>query len=308
VSELSLDDAEITPRSTHSPNRMKARTTVTLRGFLVGLVSLESVPPCPAARRHGRLAAKRWQWEAAANRPRQVRTPRWRGQFDHVAHRVDSSRQWTTVASALASGISLISVRIPLLRTDAGSADRHLTEFPDAALRPGRTGSRAESRGWGERIGFGPSKDRSGCDTIQRAPCRRREYVLRPMLVGRNAERELIDSLLAAARSGQSDMLAVLGGPGTGKTTVCGYARRGAFLMRVVAISGAEEEADLPRLGLSQKAAALADVADVLNGPAKNVVASLGRGASPDAVPAGARSGRAPTPSARRQRRNRCSS
>jgi transposase-like protein len=66
------------------------------------------------------------------------------------------------------------------------------------------------------------------------------------MLVGRRAERERIDSLLASARNDDATVLAFVGGPGAGKTMLCRYAIDAAAGMRVVLLAGAEADAHLP--------------------------------------------------------------
>ena len=72
------------------------------------------------------------------------------------------------------------------------------------------------------------------------------------MLVGRDAERQRIDGLIAAARVGRSGVLVVTGEAGIGKTTLLEYARNAAGGMRLLTASGSEAEQDVPFGGLAQ--------------------------------------------------------
>ena len=72
------------------------------------------------------------------------------------------------------------------------------------------------------------------------------------MLVGRHAERQQVDAVLAAARLGQSGVLVLTGEPGIGKTALLAYAQERATSMQVLAVTGSETERDLPFAGLAQ--------------------------------------------------------
>jgi DNA-binding CsgD family transcriptional regulator len=66
------------------------------------------------------------------------------------------------------------------------------------------------------------------------------------MLLGREAERARIESLLAGARAGRGASLLIRGEPGIGKTALLAYAEEQASGMRVLHAHGVEAEADLP--------------------------------------------------------------
>lgn len=72
------------------------------------------------------------------------------------------------------------------------------------------------------------------------------------MLVGRGAERAVIDGLFEAARGSRSGALVIRGGPGVGKTALLEDARRRAGDMHVLTARGVESESDLPFAGLHQ--------------------------------------------------------
>ncbi|UQU68253.1 LuxR family transcriptional regulator [Couchioplanes caeruleus] len=71
------------------------------------------------------------------------------------------------------------------------------------------------------------------------------------MMLGRTAERALIDGLLTDARAGRSDALVLTGEPGIGKTTLIKYALDHAEGMRVLSARGYEAESEIPFAGLS---------------------------------------------------------
>jgi DNA-binding CsgD family transcriptional regulator len=66
------------------------------------------------------------------------------------------------------------------------------------------------------------------------------------MLLGRDRERLRIDQSLAQARSGISAMLALVGEPGIGKTTLLSYAADRSAGMRLLQARGVESEAQVP--------------------------------------------------------------
>lgn len=72
------------------------------------------------------------------------------------------------------------------------------------------------------------------------------------MLVGRDAERRILDDLLQAARDGRSATLVLHGEPGIGKTALLSYAEVGAAGMTVLRSVGIESEHELPFAGLHQ--------------------------------------------------------
>lgn len=74
------------------------------------------------------------------------------------------------------------------------------------------------------------------------------------MLIGRAAERGVIDSLVAHARSAQSGVLLLRGEAGIGKTALLEYASTAAAGMSIHRLVGTELEKDLGFGGLSQLA------------------------------------------------------
>ncbi len=70
------------------------------------------------------------------------------------------------------------------------------------------------------------------------------------MLLGRERERAAIDGLLATIRSGQSAVLALVGEPGIGKTSLLTYAEDGATGLALLRARGVESEMQLPFAGL----------------------------------------------------------
>src|SRR6266516_5861254 len=66
------------------------------------------------------------------------------------------------------------------------------------------------------------------------------------MLLGRQAERQDLDRILADARLGRSGVLAISGEPGIGKTALLEYASARAEGMRVLRARGIESEAEVP--------------------------------------------------------------
>lgn len=72
------------------------------------------------------------------------------------------------------------------------------------------------------------------------------------MLVGRQAEQQAIDRLVAAARLGVGGVLALAGEPGVGKTALLAYAAGEADSMRVLRATGVESEREIPFAGLLQ--------------------------------------------------------
>jgi DNA-binding CsgD family transcriptional regulator len=66
------------------------------------------------------------------------------------------------------------------------------------------------------------------------------------MLVGRDAERSVIDGALEEARRGRSRALVLTGEAGIGKSALLEYARASGADMRVLSVVGVESEAELP--------------------------------------------------------------
>lgn len=105
--------------------------------------------------------------------------------------------------------------------------------------------------------------------------------------MGRRAERELVEHLLARARSGHSGVLVVRGEAGIGKTEILGHARAVASGsgFRVEDGVGVEAESQFAFAGLHQLCAAMLDHVDTLPEPqqlAVNVAFGLRGGPPPD--------------------------
>ena len=87
------------------------------------------------------------------------------------------------------------------------------------------------------------------------------------VLLGRAAEQELLDRLVASVRDGQSDVLVIRGEAGVGKTALLRRCERNAPGCRVAAIAGIESEMELPFAGLHQLCAPLLGRLDTLPEP-----------------------------------------
>ncbi len=108
---------------------------------------------------------------------------------------------------------------------------------------------------------------------------------LAPELLGRTSEREVLDRLLANVREGQSAVLVIRGEAGIGKTALLRYVADQASGFRVVQVTGAEAEMELPFAGIHQLCASLLDQLDALPQPqrdALNVALGLASGDVPD--------------------------
>jgi DNA-binding CsgD family transcriptional regulator len=104
-------------------------------------------------------------------------------------------------------------------------------------------------------------------------------------LHGRRDEREVLDRLLAAVRSGQSRVLVVSGEPGVGKTALLQSAIRSASGFRVMRAVGVESEMELAFAALQQLCAPMLDRLDRLPAPQQDALAvafGLRAGDAPD--------------------------
>jgi DNA-binding CsgD family transcriptional regulator len=109
--------------------------------------------------------------------------------------------------------------------------------------------------------------------------------VLGSELVDRASEREVLDRLLADVRAGPSAVLVIRGEAGIGKTALLRYAARHASGFRVVQVTGAEAEMELPFAGIHQLCVPVLDSVDALAEPqreALNVALGLASGDVPD--------------------------
>src|SRR6188768_1675114 len=88
-----------------------------------------------------------------------------------------------------------------------------------------------------------------------------------PVLLGRAAEQELLDRLVASVLGGQSDVLVIRGEAGVGKTALLRHSARNAPGCRVASIAGIESEMELPFAGLHQLCAPLLGRLDTLPEP-----------------------------------------
>jgi DNA-binding CsgD family transcriptional regulator len=105
------------------------------------------------------------------------------------------------------------------------------------------------------------------------------------MLVGRRAERERLDRLIAAVRGGESNALVVVGEAGIGKTALLEYAAGAAQGFRVVRAVGVESEMELPFAALHQLCSPLLERLDRLPDPQREALETafgLTVGSNPD--------------------------
>ena len=93
-------------------------------------------------------------------------------------------------------------------------------------------------------------------------------------LLGREAEREAIDELLAAARDGLSGALMLAGEPGIGKTRLLEYAAAAAADLRVIWLTGVESETQLGFGALHRLLRPFLDRAGELPGPQRDALSA----------------------------------
>ena len=87
------------------------------------------------------------------------------------------------------------------------------------------------------------------------------------VLLGRAAEKAVIDQLLGAARAGRSGTLVIRGDAGIGKTALLNYAEQAASGMRVLRARGVETEAEFAFAGLHMLLRPVLDRIEDLPGP-----------------------------------------
>ena len=110
------------------------------------------------------------------------------------------------------------------------------------------------------------------------------------MLVGRKDETEILDTLLGAARTGQSGTLVITGEPGVGKTALINHAVTSASGFRIVRAVGVESEGELAFAALHQLCAPLLDRLDRLPQAQRDALGAalgLGAGTAPEPFLAG---------------------
>ena len=93
-----------------------------------------------------------------------------------------------------------------------------------------------------------------------------------PGLVGRSAERALLDGLLARVRAGESEALVIRGEAGVGKTALLRYAARQASGFQVAQLTGVEAEMELPFAGVHQLCTAIPDRIEALPAPQRQAL------------------------------------
>jgi AAA ATPase domain len=106
-----------------------------------------------------------------------------------------------------------------------------------------------------------------------------------PAFVGRTAERDVLDGLLAKVRGGESEVLVIRGEAGIGKTALLRYTARQASGFRLAQLAGVEAEMELPFAGIHQLCATMLDRLDALSAPqldALSVALGLTAGEVPD--------------------------
>jgi DNA-binding CsgD family transcriptional regulator/tetratricopeptide (TPR) repeat protein len=85
----------------------------------------------------------------------------------------------------------------------------------------------------------------------RRALRTRAHHTLGPVaLFGRDPEKKAISELIANARDGQSGVLAIVGAPGMGKSTLVAFAEQEAVSMRLLRARGVQSETQVPFGGL----------------------------------------------------------
>src|SRR4051812_21128040 len=105
------------------------------------------------------------------------------------------------------------------------------------------------------------------------------------LLLGRRRERETLDRLIEAVRSGQSQAVVVRGEPGVGKSALLEYLVGRASECRVVRVVGIQTEMELPFAAIHQLCASMLERLDQLPGPQRDALATafgMRAGAPPD--------------------------
>jgi hypothetical protein len=101
-------------------------------------------------------------------------------------------------------------------------------------------------------------------------------------LLGRRAERDVLDRLLEAVRAGESRALVVRGEPGVGKTALLQYLAGRASGCRVATAAGIQSEMELAFAGLHQLLAPMLDRLDRLPVPQRDALrTAFGMSAGP---------------------------
>src|SRR2546425_253097 len=90
------------------------------------------------------------------------------------------------------------------------------------------------------------------CHTTSGVKNSRARSAVRPDLVGRRRERELLEKLLESARAGRGAVVVVHGEPGVGKTALLDYVVQKGDSFRIARTVGVEGEIELPFAALQQ--------------------------------------------------------
>ena len=104
-------------------------------------------------------------------------------------------------------------------------------------------------------------------------------------LIGREAQCQILDTLVATVRDGHSQVLVVRGEPGVGKTAILEHAIGSASGFGVARATGVESEMELPFAGLHQLFAPMLDRLGRLPGPQRDAMSTafgLVKGRTPD--------------------------
>ena len=104
-------------------------------------------------------------------------------------------------------------------------------------------------------------------------------------LIGREAQCQILDTLVATVRDGHSQVLVVRGEPGVGKTAILEHAIGSASGFGVARATGVESEMELPFAGLHQLFAPMLDRLGRLPGPQRDAMSTafgLVKGRAPD--------------------------
>ena len=104
-------------------------------------------------------------------------------------------------------------------------------------------------------------------------------------LIGRDAERDTFDRLVAAVRAGESRALVVSGEAGVGKTALLDYLAEQASECRVIRIAGVQSEMELAFAALHQLCAPMLDQLPGLPVPQRDAVEiafGMNSGPAPD--------------------------
>lgn len=104
-------------------------------------------------------------------------------------------------------------------------------------------------------------------------------------LIGRRAECEVLDQLLATVRAGTSQVLIIHGQPGVGKSALLDYVARRSGDCRLIRAAGVESEMELAYSALHQLCAPMLDRLDDLPSPQRDALSTalgLRAGPAPD--------------------------